>query len=289
MEIIKGYKIYFDKIIGKGSFSCVYLGESIYNGTNVAIKKITRTQRNSQRINKQIKIINLLISNPHPNVVKYYKVVELGSDIYIIMEYYPCGDLSNLLKGPMKEKYVKYYFSQIICGLKHISINNICHKDIKPMNILIAEDRQVLKISDFGLADMDNSIVMPRCGSPMYMSPELLNGNNKHDSIVWSLGIILYQLLYGTHPYEYCSSIDTLKEEVKKKIKIPPFNNKNMDVSNNCLDLLDKLLKQNPLDRISWESLLTHKWLKTTQTIEPDVKHEPEPNVHNDLQFDLEF
>ena len=205
-ETIKDY-IYNRKPIGKGSFSVVYLGKNKITNKEVAIKKISISFDDNvavEHIDSEIKIMR---KTNHPNIVKLYDhLYDRDGNIYLIMEYCEKGNLSNLLNGkPLKEKYAQKFMRQIVNALEYLFINKIIHRDIKPQNIMVTNDN-VLKLSDFGFAkffkddidDMSKTI----CGSPIYMAPEIImckTYSNKID--LWSIGVILYEMIIGKPPY----------------------------------------------------------------------------------------
>ena len=123
----------------------------------------------------------------------------------MILEYQENGDLSKFLnKKPLKEMYAKKYLKQLADGLKYLLDNNILHRDLKPQNILLTDD-YILKITDFGLARyyQQDNMITTICGSPLYMAPELLK-NDKYNikSDIWSLGVIIYQMVMKNHPFK---------------------------------------------------------------------------------------
>ena len=210
------YKITDKRILGKGSFSTVYSGINLNTNEKVAIKKISINKICNEKeimINNEIEIVKLLINNPNKNIVKYYDIVKTKTHVYIIMEICSCGNLSSLLVKPMKEKYSKYYFSQIINALSYIQELGIVHRDIKPENILLTDNYKTIKICDFGFAKKNddqylhsNNIV---CGSPIYMAPEILrNEKCSKKTDTWAAGMILYEMIHGYHP---CKGIKDLR------------------------------------------------------------------------------
>jgi serine/threonine protein kinase len=165
------------------------------------------------------------------------------------------------------EKYVQYYFSQLTNGLKYLYNMNIIHRDLKPKNILLTKGRRIIKIADFGLAkrighkqDLNSTM----CGSPMYMAPEIINNskyNNQTD--LWSIGLIMYEMLFGQHPYSSCNDITELKDMVNNDdIKIPPDNTK---ISKDCAELLKCLLSKDVEKRMLWEDFFNNKWITKHQ------------------------
>ena len=135
------------------------------------------------------------------------------------MDYYEYGDLSHFLnKKPLKEKFCRKYMKQLSNGLNYLLDNNILHRDLKPQNILLSKNYDI-KITDFGFATYytKDSIINTLCGSPMYMAPEIIikNGYN-YNSDLWSVGIILYEMIHGYTPFNVLNFIDLIKE-IKKK------------------------------------------------------------------------
>ena len=200
----------------------------------------------------------------HINILKYYDTIDLTDCLYIIMEYCE-GDLSEILiKKPIKYDIVKYYFKQIISALKFLNENKIIHRDIKPKNILFTEDKKILKLSDFGFAKQINGLKKSNtmCGSPLYMAPEIFAKNGYTESVdMWSLGLILFEMIYGYHPLDKYKDIETISESIiNTDIHIQTTDK----ITDDCIDLLKKLLNKNPIDRINMKDMLNHKWLDET-------------------------
>ena len=230
MESIGSYKMNRDKSseLGRGSFSIVYVGinyldqDYIKKGDKVAIKIIKTnnlTKKALEILEDEISIMNLIKSNPHPNIVQCFDIIRSQNEVFIIMEYCDSGDLMTIIKRPIKEKYAQFYFCQLANGLKYLDNHSIIHRDIKPKNILLTNNRRVLKIADFGLAKRISDISLNEtiCGSPLYMAPEIMNNspyNNQTD--LWSIGMILFEMLYGLHPFEKCKTVPELKDKLMK-------------------------------------------------------------------------
>ncbi|ARF09716.1 serine/threonine protein kinase [Indivirus ILV1] len=280
MESIGSYKMTREKSseLGRGSFSIVYIGinyldqDYIKRGEKVAIKVIkTRnlTQKAIDILEDEISIMNLIKRNPHPNIVYCYDVIREEHEVFIIMEYCDSGDLMTIIKRPIKEKYAQFYFCQLANGLKYLDNHNIIHRDIKPKNILLTNNRRVLKIADFGLAKKisDMSLHETICGSPLYMAPEIINHNPYNNQTdLWSIGMILYEMLYGSHPFEKCKSVPELKDQLMKtQIQIPPENTLNKDITQLCLSLLKNLLQKKVNNRINWDDFFKHPWVTNYQ------------------------
>jgi len=281
METINNsnYVIFRNKVLGRGAFSVVYLGRYIgenntflNKNTDVAIK-IIKTTKMTDKAKKiladEISIMEMIKYNPHPNIVTCYDVIETDYETNIIMENCDSGDFRTILKKPIKEKYAQFYFSQLANGLKYLDTNKILHRDIKPKNILLTNNRRILKIADFGFAKKaeEQSLHDTICGSPMYMAPEIMyNTQYNNQTDLWSVGMILYEMLYGFHPYNSSKTIPELKKMMELKIiEIPPVNTQNKDVSDSCLILLRKLLQKNATNRMTWEHFFNDSWINIYQ------------------------
>jgi serine/threonine-protein kinase ULK2 len=256
--------IYFNKKIGKGSFSRVYKGYKVGLPDKLyAIKKMEYDPDN-QRLKQEIEVMKNI---SHPNIIKLHEVIYEEDSMYLILEYCKNGDLSKYLKNrPLKEEYAQKYLRQLVSALKYLISQNIIHRDLKPHNILV-NDNHDLKISDFGFARYfeKNTLVDTLCGSPLYMAPEIMkNQNYTIKSDLWSVGIILYEMLTGFPPFKVKSIYNLIKSIEHNKINLP----KNISISDECNDLLFKLLVKEPEDRIDWEDFFNHPWLSMQFTTE---------------------
>ena len=248
------------KKIARGSFSSVYKGINIKKKYKVAIKRIhsCNVRKMKQYIDQEISIIKKL---KHRNVIKLYEVIIENDEMYLIFEYCSRGDLTDFLKNkPLSEKFAKIYIKQLVCGLQYLVENDVIHRDLKPANILITED-YTLKITDFVFARIleGNNLAETICGSPMYMSPELLTKNNySNKSDLWSLGVIIYEIITGLHPFR-AKTLKELLAKTNKEIIFP----ENINISENCKELIYKLLEKDVNKRLTWYELFNHEWLNS--------------------------
>jgi serine/threonine protein kinase len=193
------------------------------------------------------------------------------------MEFCDGGDLSDYINDyTLDLTQVKEFITSLKNGLEYLCTRGVVHRDLKPHNILIKKDLQqnqqqqqqnqqtrlIIKIADFGLSAFteDGSLMKTMCGSPLYMSPEIIE-HQKYTakSDLWSIGIIIYQLIYHRHPYENCKNYAELVKLVKTEpIKYPS----SPAVDNLTIDLLQGLLDKNCHNRISWEDFFKHPWFK---------------------------
>jgi serine/threonine protein kinase len=276
-EIIGNYFFYLQPI-GNGSFSTIYKGYRVSDNTPVAIKKITKII-DKKYINSEINVMKNLNS---PYILKLYEVIHQKNYLYLILEYCNEGDLSKYIKTKNK-KYNLLYIYQIIKGLQYLYKSKIIHRDIKPHNILITNN--TIKISDFGFAKTfnENDLISTFCGSPLYMAPEILKlkeYTNKSD--IWSLGVIIYEILFKIHPYPSKNKSELIKHlKNKKQIFIP-------NIDHDLKDLLKKILEKNEYKRISWEEIFDHKWYKDFPKYEKTNYYKlPINNINTNSELDF--
>jgi len=289
------YKIVQPNAIGRGSFSRVYLGVDMETQEQVAIKTIDVGTIPSKYIDKLNEEIAIVKSLEHPNIVKTLDV-EYQIDnlyMYIVMEYCSGGDFEKFLSKPpvgwetrQREKEVCNYMYQLMQGLKYLRSKKILHRDLKPANLLLTHDK-ILKISDFGFAkDLpDNVLTETLCGSPLYMAPEIfLERQYSSKSDLWSVGVILYQALYGKPVYNVTNQFELIKCLRDSPIVFP----KNVHLSTECLDFLNGLLQKDPHIRISWPEFFQHPWWRLVNKQEftlPIHTHFEFPKTSNSDDF----
>lgn len=276
MESIIGNYKYNNKIIGRGAFSVVYKGTDITTGDKVAIKEIfykNFTKIEKEHLQTEIEIMKKV---NHKNIIKLIDVITKSNEnsVYIITEFCDRGTLHDLLYEHDKnltEEKIQNYTKQLAEGLRYLQSFNVVHRDLKLTNILLTKDN-IIKIADFGFAKEanDNSLMKTLCGSPGFMAPEILfhyKYNNKSD--LWSLGMIVYHLIYKAHPYDPVSNIVELTHKIKNVKITYPYRR---DVSDDCISLIKSLLVINPLKRISWNDFYRHPWIGLDTSTEMTFK-----------------
>lgn len=211
-ERINGrYKI--RNIIGSGGMAQVYLATDLILDRDVAVKTLAYNFQDDEdslrRFKREAMATTELV---HPNIVNIYDVEEDGLP-YIVMEYVKGMDLKDyiLKNNPIPYKKTVSIMQQILDAVSYAHENNIIHRDIKPKNILIDEN-DTIKITDFGIAVAlsQNSITQTNSllGSVHYMSPEQARGSMvTKSSDIYSLGIVLYEMLTGDVPFKGESAV----------------------------------------------------------------------------------
>ncbi|WVQ91456.1 hypothetical protein IAS59_005254 [Cryptococcus gattii] len=258
------------RTIGKGSSGRVKIAKHAVTGKYAAIKIVPKGLILNSRmsmseagakadkvllgIEREIVIMKLI---DHPNVLNLYDVWETSSELYLIMEYVPGGELFDYLvkRGRLPVSEALHYFQQIIFAVDYCHRFNICHRDLKPENLLLDKDKNI-KVADFGMAawEAGERMLETSCGSPHYASPEIVAGRAYHGSSsdIWSCGIILFALLTGRLPFD-----DDNIRSLLQKVKIGIFEMPD-EIKDPARDLLRRMLEKDPERRITMPEILSH-------------------------------
>jgi glycogen synthase kinase 3 beta len=213
-----------DKVVGNGSFGVVFQASVMGTGEVVAIKKVLQDKRFK---NRELQIMRLL---NHPNVVQLKNSFFTNGDkpdevfLNLVLEYVP-DTVYRVLRHYAKLKqqvpliYTKVYMYQLLRSLAYIHSLGICHRDIKPQNLLLDQQTGVLKLCDFGSAKIlvKNEPNVSYICSRYYRAPELLFGSTSYSTSIdiWSMGCVLAEMLMGTPLFPGDSGVDQLVEIIK--------------------------------------------------------------------------
>ncbi|MGM9881977.1 MAG: Stk1 family PASTA domain-containing Ser/Thr kinase [Bacilli bacterium] len=242
------------KTIGEGGMANVYLANDTILERKVAIKVLRGDLSNDEKFIRRFKREALSVSNlSHPNIVEVYDVGEEDGNYYIVMEYIEGKTLKQLLqkRGALTLTEVIDIMSQLTDGLAHAHEAYIIHRDIKPQNIMI-EDNGLVKITDFGIAMALNSTQLTQTNSVMgsvhYLPPEQANGKGSTvKSDIYSLGILMYELLTGSVPFKGDTAVEIALKHMKEKI--PSIRKQNPTIPQSIENIVLKATAKNPKNR----------------------------------------
>ena len=251
--------------IGEGSFGKVSLVRHNKTGSQYAIKQISKLNKNNQEGKTYFRReIEIMYKIHQSNVVRLFSHFEDNEYCYFVMEYVENGNL--FCQPQWKNNHcflstdVAKIIKEVICAVYYLHNMNppIIHRDIKPENVLIDKDG-VAKLTDFGWSNYVDSkeIRSTYCGTPVYLAPEMIKeiGHDEHLDI-WCIGVLLFELLTGNVPFKG-KDIQSLNNNILSlKISWPK------DIDPIAKNLIFKILKPNPNERISLRDMLKHPFFK---------------------------
>jgi len=261
-----------EKLLGEGMFGKVYKGYRKSTGEVVAIKVtakklLAKSAKKKSQLDKEIAFMKEI---RHPNIVRLIDTELTTTSIHMVLEYCPGGDLAHRLSSSpgrkLSETVARRYLRHLAAGLHCIWQSNLIHRDLKPQNLLLSTNNDstaVLKIADFGFARQlgMGTLAETQCGSPLYMAPEILNGRHYDAKCdLWSVGVILFQMVTGEPPYKGRDTPD-LRNNIRTKPVVIP---KGVKISTTCKALLKRLLVRNPLQRCSYEEFFESEFLQAS-------------------------
>lgn len=192
-----------------------------------------------------------------------------------MMDYAPKGDLAHYINsfksGRLAEPVARRFFLQLVSALRYCHKRGVSHRDIKPQNLLLSHDG-TLKLSDFGLSALPEQIgadgcLTTACGTPAYAAPEVMRkrayDGPKADA--WSCGVILYNFLSGSLPFDDHNLPLMYKKMIKREFNFPSW------FSPTTRKLISKLLDPNPVTRLSIEGLVDHPWFKRSLSLDSQL------------------
>ncbi len=256
--VMKGQKIndryQIIKTIGEGGMANVYLAYDTILDRNVAVKILRGDLSNDEKFLRRFQREALSASSlSHPNIVEVYDVGEDNGQYYIVMEYIEGKHLKQLIKkrGKLTIPEVIDIMTQIAEGIAHAHDSYIIHRDIKPQNIMILENGLV-KITDFGIAMAMNSTQLTQTNSVMgsvhYLPPEQASGKGSTiQSDIYSMGILMYELLTGALPYKGDNAVEIALKHLKEPL--PSIREYLPNIPQSIENIILKSTAKNPKNR----------------------------------------
>lgn len=260
------------RIIGKGSYGKVYLVKSI-DGKEYAMKKIEGIDRLRPKERKYlINEIVITVMNSSRYLIKTMDIIIDYNSISLICEYASFHDLHYQIKK-YKERnkrismyYVDKWVYQVCLALKYLHSMNIIHRDVKSENIFLYMNKNI-KLGDMGVIIQGKSRQQTCIGTPYYMSPEVHSNMPYSEKMdVWGLGVVFYELLYYSVPFE-----GRTMQELIRNIKTRQFKSDPKYLQQNFL--LSQMLSKKESTRLSSRELMEHKYFKNMKEKEDTPKY----------------
>lgn len=280
--IEKAYK--FGEKLGSGAFGVVYAGTSKADGSEVAIKAISKERPSAdidpadfaaviEQVRNEIAALQALTDadDETDTIIPFRGSFETKEKLYIVMDR-AHGELADIIAKDnvqITEKVAQTILKRVLQGVAFLHENDYVHRDLKFENLLMmrADDFESIVLTDFGLATKTNEAAPGECGTPLYMSPEIwLRNSVAHGPKVdiWAVGIIAHILLVGRHPVK-ARSVDELKAAVTKdRIEL---NFSDAGVSDRAQDFVRRLLTFDPISRPAAKDALEHPFITGEGTI----------------------
>jgi len=245
--------------LGKGKFGNVYLAREKNSKYIVALKLMFKSQLTKANVEHQLRReIEIQTHLRHPNILKLFGYFHDSSRVYLILEYAPGGELYKVLQREKRfpdDRSAKY-IAQLADALVYCHAKKVIHRDIKPENILLGLKGDI-KIADFGWSvHAPSSRRQTMCGTLDYLPPEMVEGKHHNECVdLWSLGVLCYEFLVGSPPFEAEGHSETYRRICKVDLRFPSH------VSDGARDLISKLLRHDPRARLSLQNVLKHPWI----------------------------
>ena len=258
------------KFLGKGGFAKCYEMKRVDTGKIFAAKVFDKKGlANGRSRKKLINEIKLHKKLHHLNIVNFEHFFEDKENVYILLELCSNQTLNEMVKRRkrLKEIEVQCYSLQIIRALKYIHNHRIIHRDLKLGNLFLTSKLE-LKLGDFGLAaklEYDGQKRKTVCGTPNYIAPEILEKKNGHsyEVDIWSLGVVMYTMLFGRPPFETADVKLTYKRIKMNSYKFP----ENIKVDERAKKLIESILVLDPAKRPSLDEIAQHDFFKIYATV----------------------
>ena len=260
------------KLIGKGNYGKAYLVKSLLDNNLYVNKIIDMSQFTKEQLENALHEAEILKSLQHPNIIRCIDFFVDEKKLCLVTEYADLGDLSKIIRYQILSGYffceeiILNWFTQLCFAIKYIHSKNILHRDLKLSNIFLTSKGNI-KLGDFGIAKILSSkedLAKTLVGTPYYLSPELcLKKPYNHKSDIWSLGCILYEMMYLKHAFE----ADSIGELVMNILE-GNYNLKiNAGFNEDVINLLKSILVIDANKRPSIEDILQFKVLKKYITL----------------------
>ncbi|KAL7409088.1 kinase-like domain-containing protein [Mrakia frigida] len=280
------------ELIGQGSFGIIHKVQRKADGMIFAQKQLNFSKMNQKDKQQLVAEVNILNKLSHPHIVGYVERIldaERGI-LYLIMEYCGGGDLSHLIREcertnqSFPEDTIWSYFCQIVQALGHCHSTGgedeggdgrererVLHRDLKPDNVFLDDNRENVKLGDFGLSKSMGAAAFANTyvGTPYYMSPELFN-ESAYDakSDIWALGCVIYEMVALHPPFHLAKTHNDLANQLRSR-RIPPLPR---NVSPHLSQIIMKMLSFDPAQRPSAKELMQLPMMQAQRKVNEALK-----------------
>mmetsp|Transcript_46053 Transcript_46053/g.85938 ORF Transcript_46053/g.85938 Transcript_46053/m.85938 type:complete len:349 (-) Transcript_46053:261-1307(-) len=255
------------EVLGSGAYGIVHAAKHRASGGVHAVKTIKLVNADEQVVNEEISIMRTL---KHSNVIRFFDVFREAEAVHIAMEMCSGGTLLDRLVDNLgfSEPQAACVMQQIVSGVAHMHGLSICHRDLKPQNILFQEagklvEQGAIKIADFGLAKRfsANDVFTDPVGSPTYAAPEVLLGQYSNACDMWSCGVIAYVTLSVDPPFKGKNDVEVLAKVLEGQYEFagPRWST----TSATAKDFVSGLMEFQPKLRYTAEQAVQHDWLRS--------------------------
>ncbi|CAJ1380509.1 unnamed protein product [Effrenium voratum] len=262
------------KFLGKGGFAKCYEVQDLESKEFFAAKIVSKASITKPRAHAKLRSeIAIHRELRHEKVVKFYDFFEDQEHVYIMLEVCPNQTLNEFMRRrPAKrlsEQEAIFYNYDLILALQYLHRRRIIHRDLKLGNLFLDKNMR-LKVGDFGLAaqlEFSGDKRRTICGTPNYIAPEILEGKHGHsfEVDIWSLGVIVYTMVFGRPPFE-TSDVKTTYKKIKNNQYVFP---EAVRVSMQVKDLIRRILQTDPSTRPSLDDILNSSWFCTSRVPPP--------------------
>ncbi|XP_074714144.1 aurora kinase C-like isoform X2 [Strix uralensis] len=262
--------------LGKGKFGNVYLARERGSGFLVALKVLFKSQVEKEGVEHQLRReIEIQAHLRHPNVLRLYNYFHDRRRVFLILEFAPRGELYKELQRRQRlpPPRAATLMEELADALLYCHGRKVIHRDIKPENLLLGLKGE-LKIADFGWSVHAPSLRRRTlCGTLDYLPPEMVEGRPHDEKVdLWCLGVLCYELLVGSPPFESPSHAETYQRITKVDLHFPPC------VPEGARDLIARLLRHSPAQRLPLRGVLQHPWVRAhSRRVLPPAYAPPQP------------
>ncbi|XP_022664411.1 cAMP-dependent protein kinase catalytic subunit alpha-like [Varroa jacobsoni] len=281
--------------LGGGAFGQVLKVQHKISRVSYALKVQSKEHiiKSRNQLERLMNEKHILAATDYVFIVRLFSTFKDNACVYLVLELVPCGDFFDL-----KEKYrhfnedmTRFYSGQVLLSFEYLHAGGIIYRDLKPENLLVAADGY-LKLTDFGYAKPLKNVTYTFCGTPEYMAPEVFTKRGYTQSVdYWTLGILLYEILYQTTPF-YARSTEAIYDRIQNETAVFPLDSR---VTTDAHCVITRLLQKDLTKRLGVlrngaDDVKDHPWFSGMNWMALYERRYPaplEPAMYSPKSFDL--